>query len=207
MNSRRVLFLGNSITRHEPKPEIGWTGNWGMAASSIEKDYVHLLIKMFTEKDGAEPESLIMNIADFEREFATYNIAENFKNLAGFNADIIILAIGENVPNLATDHDKTSFGDAISELLTYLKKTGNSPALFVRSSFWSNLIKDAILQQTSINAGGIFVDISNLDKNEANYARSERDYDHGGVAAHPGDAGMVAIADAIWNAVQKENLC
>jgi hypothetical protein len=178
-----------------------------MAASSIEKDYVHLLIKKFAEIDGAEPESLIMNIADFEREYATYNITENFKNLVDFNADIIILAIGENVSDLATDHDKTAFGDAISELLELLKKNDNSPALFVRSCFWSNPTKDAILQQTSINAGGIFVDISNLDKNEANYARSERDYDHGGVAAHPGDAGMVAIADAIWNAVQKENLC
>jgi alpha-galactosidase len=165
------------------------------------------MIKMFTEKDGAEPESLIVNIADFEREYATYNILENFKTIADFNADIIILAIGENVPDIATDEDKSAFSDAISKLLEFLKKNDTSPALFIRSSFWSNPTKDAILQQTSINTGGIFVDISNLDKNEANYARSERDYDHGGVAAHPGDAGMVAIADAIWNAVQKENLC
>ena len=28
----RVLFVGNSITRHEPKPEIGWINDWGMAA-------------------------------------------------------------------------------------------------------------------------------------------------------------------------------
>ena len=32
-----VLFIGNSITRHEPKPEIGWEHDWGMAASKREK--------------------------------------------------------------------------------------------------------------------------------------------------------------------------
>ena len=34
----RVMFLGNSITYHEPKEEIGWYGSWGMAASSKESD-------------------------------------------------------------------------------------------------------------------------------------------------------------------------
>ena len=24
----RVLFVGSSITRHEPRPEIGWINDW-----------------------------------------------------------------------------------------------------------------------------------------------------------------------------------
>ena len=35
---KRLLIVGNSITRHGPKPEIGWVNDWGMAASAAEKD-------------------------------------------------------------------------------------------------------------------------------------------------------------------------
>ena len=46
----RVMFVGNSITLHNVKPEIGWFNYCGMAASTAEKDYVHLLEKRISEK-------------------------------------------------------------------------------------------------------------------------------------------------------------
>lgn len=50
--TKRVLFFGNSITRHGPKESIGWSGDWGMAASCREKDYVHLVISELDKKYG-----------------------------------------------------------------------------------------------------------------------------------------------------------
>jgi hypothetical protein len=43
--SESLLVVGNSLTQHGPKPDKGWSGNWGMAASSADKDFVHLLVK------------------------------------------------------------------------------------------------------------------------------------------------------------------
>ena len=53
---RKILFLGNSITLHGPNPSIGWTNNWGMAASAQEKDYVHVVQSAVAELTGAVPD-------------------------------------------------------------------------------------------------------------------------------------------------------
>ncbi|MEI6973015.1 MAG: SGNH/GDSL hydrolase family protein [bacterium] len=201
---RKILFLGNSITLHAPEADIGWTDNFGMAASALEKDYVHLLLHRFNEAAGGKsPEALIRNIADFEREYATYPITTKFQALAEFKADVVILCIAENVPKLASQADQDRFKAAVKELLTLVKGNG-SPAIYVRSSFWPDEVKDGILKQVCTELGGTFVDISRLASDEKNYARSERTFSNAGVAIHPGDAGMAAIADAIWGAVKQE---
>lgn len=53
----RILFLGNSITLHGPAPEIGWTGNWGMAASVPDKDYVHQLLDRISRRPAERRKS------------------------------------------------------------------------------------------------------------------------------------------------------
>jgi len=48
---------------------------------------------------------------------------------------------------------------------------------------------------------GIFVDAGAIGRDPSNSARAEREFKHAGVAAHPGDKGMKALADAIVRAV------
>ena len=197
---RKVLFLGNSITKHGPKADIDWSGNWGMAASAEANDYVHLVTKALTEKAGTAPQVMVKNIADFERAYSGYDIAAKLKEAIEFKADLIILAIGENVPGLKTAEEKTKLQASITTLLSALKGE-RKPTILVRSCFWANAAKDEALQQACTTVGGIYVNIGSLSKDESNYARSERPYKHAGVANHPGDKGMAAIAAALVKAV------
>ena len=139
---------------------------------------------------------MVKGIAEFERQYATYDVEAKLKDARDFRADLIIVAIGENVPALASDEARTKFHESLAKLLRSLK-ANNRPTIIVRSCFWPNKAKDQILQQACREVGGTFVDIGILAKDESNYARSERQFQHRGVAAHPGDRGMQAIANAI----------
>lgn len=63
----KILFLGNSSTFHPPRDEVDWQGNWGMAASAADKDYVHLLVTKLGQELGGTQQLMAKNIADFER--------------------------------------------------------------------------------------------------------------------------------------------
>lgn len=197
----RVLFVGNSITMHGPKPEIGWTGNWGMAASAAERDQVHLVVSAMAKLRGKQPVFQAVNVADFERGYDGFDVAVKMKEEIAFDADTVIVGIGENVPALETKEAVGKFKDAMVRLLKTLKADGRT-ALYVRSTFMADAVKDAVMKEACALAGGFFIDVSGLAKDERNYARSERKIEHAGVGGHPGDQGMRAIADAIVAALQ-----
>jgi hypothetical protein len=197
---RRVLFLGNSITLHGPKPDIGWTNNWGMAASADEKDYVHLVARALAAHTGTAPQIAVRNIAEFERQYATYDVDAELRDLLAFDADLVVLAVGENVPALKADGAKAQLETAVINLLRALHARRH-PLVVVRSCFWGDAAKDEALRGAAQAAGARFVNAGPLGADPANAARSERTFTHDGVAGHPGDRGMQALAEAIVGAV------
>ena len=199
---KKVLFLGNSITKHGPKADIDWTGNWGMAASAEAKDYVHVFTASLAQKQGFTPQMLVKNIADFERAHQGYDFAAKLKEAIDFQADLIVLAIGENVPALKIAEEKTTLKEALTKLLTTLKGD-RKPTILVRSGFWADASKDEALRGASDTVGGIYADISALAKDKSLYGRAEREFKHDGVANHPGDKGMAAIAAALMKALSR----
>jgi hypothetical protein len=174
-----------------------------MAASAADKDYVHLVTQALKKKDGTTPETLVKNIAAFEREYATYDVTDLVKEASAFKADLIVVCIGENMRNLDTDEAKTQLKNGLVKLLNGIK-ADRHPTIVIRSSFWANAAKDGALRQACQEVGGRFLDIGKLCQDEKNFARSERSFKHAGVANHPGDRGMQAIADAIVGMAQEK---
>ena len=92
----KLLILGNSLTRHAPAPQIGWHGDWGMAASTREHDFVHRLCTKL-EEAGVTVDLRFGNVADFERNPAQ-NHGAYFADDLAFAPDVLVLRICENTP-------------------------------------------------------------------------------------------------------------
>jgi hypothetical protein len=66
-----VLIVGNSVLRHAPAPNIGWFGDWGMAASAPDKDFLTVynrLLQASNKYNYVDVSS--KNIAGWENDFS-----------------------------------------------------------------------------------------------------------------------------------------
>ena len=122
------------------------------------------------------------------------------KDLFAFDPDLVVLAIGENVPALNSEEAKAQFKAGVMRIMG-CALARRHPLVVVRSSFWADPTKDQVLRQACQEADAIFVNAGPLGHEVANAARSERSFSNDGVASHPGDQGMKALADAIIQAV------
>lgn len=124
---RRVLFVGNSITKHSPKPEIGWTNDCGMAASSLENDYVHLVMARLSEITKNISFG-IAQVAAYERGFFDMRPEDAYAAARDFDADVIVMFFGANVSK-TYDSDpapKKTFERAYEDMRNYLNKSGRA---------------------------------------------------------------------------------
>ena len=189
----KVLFAGNSITRHGPKTDIGWDGDYGMAASRPENDYVHILCRMLEER-GKHIICKAENIAGFEVDPCSGSV-EQINKLNGFGADIVIIRIGENV----ADENAGRFEEHLPSLINCFKGT----PVFVVSSFWEKPQIEEITESAAKKCGVNFISLKSIQGDEY---KAIGEYAHEGVAAHPSDKGMRAIAELIFEAIEKTGL-
>lgn len=194
--SKKVLFFGNSITRHEPAPHIGWYGDWGMAASSIDNDFVHLIVKELDKRFGTI-DYCIAQGSKWERAYTRTGevMQEIYSKAREFDADIIIVRIGENIT--PEEHLKVDCKPAIDEAIRYLIKSDNAQVI-VTDMFWYAIYNDAF-REIAEERGYTFCHITDLEEDERTMAKGL--FEHQGVASHPGDYGMRCLADRILDKI------
>lgn len=193
---KRVLFFGNSITRHSPKADIGWYGDWGMAASSRENDYVHLVIKALEEKYGAV-DYCIAQGAEWERKYPDTDavLQEYYTAARDFAADIVIIRIGENISS--EEHERINCKPYLDRAVKFLSPGAKQVIL---TDLFYDSAKNSVFSEVAEENGYTFVHLTDLEKDERTMALGQ--YEHDGVAHHPGDFGMKCIADRILSKLE-----
>ena len=193
-----LLVLGNSIAWHTPSAALGWGGNWGMAASKQETDFAHVITSMLEKaQEGQRPVLYVKNVSDFEQN--TSFDFDRLKFVEEFQPDAVIVFLGDNVKS--NQSNANIFKGQYEKLLRTL--VGNSKKnLYCVSTWWTNKKVDEEIFLACGAQGGRFVDIKNISKLPG--MKAGQMYSNSGVAAHPSDAGMEAIAKNIVSAMKEQ---
>lgn len=191
---RTVVILGNSIVRHPPLPAIGWSNDWGMAASAADSDFVHRLIYSI-HRSQPNVNVRYLNIAGWERDYRHYDIAR-LDSLR--NPDLLILRLGENVEDQQAN--EIEFTAKYDQLINYLDKDQKAIKV-ITDSFWSNQYVNQWIKKYADKKQYDFVSLHDLSIDSTNMALSK--FTNEGVGRHPSDKGMASISNRIWNRTKK----
>ena len=192
-NALKVLFVGNSITLHAPKPEIGWNGNWGMAASQKEYDYVHRVVQGLEERFG-QVNYCIAQGAAWERDYPKGKkiLKQYYETARDFNADVVIIRIGENILNsMLQEMDCKPYFEGMIHFFA----SNPSAKVIVTDNFWRKELVDNTLKEIAEENGYSFCQLHDLQDDEKTMAIGQ--FEHKGVSIHPRDYGMECIAKRI----------
>lgn len=197
------LFLGNSLTYHAVIDEEPTKGERGLTSTSVDKDYVHVLVKTISENKRVSVKYSIVNIAQFERTFTKHSFSMGKLALAhNKQPDYLFVQIGENVrKDDIIDHKKYE-----EEYIKLLALFPNAKRI-ITIPFWPDKEKEYATTSIAIKSKSYLVDLSHLGNgtDPMNFSSSYKKYKTPGVGAHPGDYGMANIANciyAVFNAIQ-----
>ncbi|MEZ0299201.1 MAG: GDSL-type esterase/lipase family protein [Candidatus Methylacidiphilales bacterium] len=209
----RWLAIGDSITQHGAKADLKWEGETrGMAASSLDKDYVHLLQAMLKKKNPnyASEIKIVGRLGKLSAgtiEQMTTVLAE----LKTWNPDLVTIQLGENdsLKELGEDGFESRYRTVVD---AFVSGSGGKRPVILCTGVWSpgapapgadtrrypaasaTAIKERIIEKICQEKGLLFVSIAPIAMKSGNAGTGQTP----GVKWHPNDAGMQDYADAIY---------
>lgn len=196
--SWKVLFVGNSIMWHACLPKIGWYGDWGMAASCEEKDFIHRTVEMLDERYG-KVDYCLAQLAEWEMAFPNGDglLEEKFTMARDFDADLIVIRIGENFPKgIPYAEDCKEY---FTRMIKFLHGSGRAKVV-ITDGFWKVAARDEMLRKIAADEGYTLCSINDLEDDPATMALNQ--YEHRGICVHPSDFGMEGIAKRIFATIE-----
>lgn len=195
-----IVVIGNSITFHGPKPTSGWIGHQGMAASSPEHDYAHLLVSSL----GLDLRSAyIRNFYPFEtNDNGAKKNMESISVVLSHHPSIIVLQLGDNV-KFYRPYDLYLFRVNYRALLA--RAASSSAHVYCVSTFWRSRIVDWVIRSACDDFGSTFVDIGDIYNDPHNLDKMRQDFSDAGVEKHPKDYAMREIAARLESAIRQNN--
>ena len=197
--------IGNSITVHAPN-EVWWNGI-GMAASSEDRDYVHLVAEQLSGMYGKTAVHPLYCYA-WETSADRGGKLSMLDPYLDPRLQLITIQLGENAEDL------TSFETDFEALIRYVQEKAPQARILVIGDFWSNGDRDRMKQEAAEKTGAGFVSLEEIrDNPEYQAGIGAVVYDPEGnphtvenrdVAGHPGDRGMQYIADRVTEALKRE---
>lgn len=195
----RWLAFGNSITQHGVCNY--WWNNIGMAASTEEKDYFHLVLRQLEKKHG-QVNALRQNIGLWEIQATDRTeVLDVYNDCLKESWDLITLQFGENI------QDTTTFAQDCEEMLNHIKTRAPKSRIVMLGNLWERGDCEKMKQAAAKKYGIEYIYMDEIkDNKEYESSIGATVYDaegnphkieHQGVANHPDDRGMQYIADAI----------
>jgi hypothetical protein len=192
---------------HPPASELGWKNEFGMAASAPEKDFAHLVVSGIEARTRKKADYRIRNVYEMEKGFLTgYDIAKSQAEDISWKPDYVVIALGENISDFKDAGEEEAWGQALYDLGKAYKDANTNAQIVYRSVFWANETKHRLAKGAAYKLGVAFADLGSRG-NERRMQAHDFGYWHGGVACHPGDAGMAMQAEIILKALFDSEVC
>lgn len=195
------IALGNSVTCSKVSDGLWW-GDWGMAATSADRDYVHLLSKWLRKQFAKPIDTMILNLKKWEVAKERDKILKKYGSYLNEDTDLVTIQTGENI----TDHKETLDADYLNLVKFIQEKAPNARILMLGELLWPTEDIEAAKKAACEAQGIVFVDVEEfLRKYEEVYRSSigakvsgedgkQHEITDEVVAAHPNDKGMACIA-------------
>lgn len=213
----KIFFWGASTTKHPPSSSIGWYGNWGMAASAEENDYVHKLVSYLEEEfypskvtfeviASSEWDQALSSETSTTKDWTTHSQYVEIESvLKDFKPNIIITAMTGNMSSSTpVDVAYNAYEQMYDMMYSYCPD-----AIVIAQHCGLSCVtrNDTLIAQLDAKySDKIFYDyhVNPTMKLDPNNLATEYKDIHAGVANHWGDKGHDLVATTCFNYLKPE---